>query len=264
MMMMMTVAELDAAAEELAAAERECAPVQPLTERLPAMDTVDAYEIQRRNIARRLAAGATIRGHKVGLTSLAMQQMLGVDEPDYGHLLDDMFVFEGTSIEAGRLCAPRVEPEVAFVLDQPLSGPGCSVADVLRATRFLLPAIEVIDSRIADWRIKLADTVADNASSARVVLGGSAVRPRDCDPRTLGVVLRRNGEIVETGASGAVLGNPAASVAWLANKLHEFGVSLEAGHVVMPGACTRAVDVCAGDAVRADFDVLGHVSVRFA
>jgi 2-keto-4-pentenoate hydratase len=258
------VDELETAAAELAAAERDRAPVAPLTERLPGMDVLDAYEIQRRNVARRVAAGARIRGHKVGLTSLAMQRLVGVDEPDYGHLLDDMFVFEGTAIEIDRLCAPRVEPEVAFVLDRPLAGPGCSVADVLLATRFLLPSLEVADSRIAEWRIKLPDTVADNASSARVVLGGSALRPEDVDMRTLGVVLRRNGEIVETGAAGAVLGNPATSVAWLANKLHEFGGSLEAGHVILPGSCTPAVEVRPGDVVRADFDRLGDVSVRFA
>jgi 2-keto-4-pentenoate hydratase len=193
-----------------------------------------------------------------------MQQMMGVDEPDYGHLLDDMFVLEGSAIPAADFCDPRVEVEVAFVLGKGLTGPGVSAADVLRATDFVLPAIEVIDSRIRDWKIGLADTIADNASSARVVLGGHPTSLNDVDPRTIGAVLRKNGEVVETGAAGAVLGNPVTAVAWLANKVHSFGVTLEPGHVIMPGSCTRAVDVNAGDVIRADFDYLGYVSVVFS
>jgi 2-keto-4-pentenoate hydratase len=154
--------------------------------------------------------------------------------------------------------------EVAFVLEDTIEGPGTTVAEVMRKTAFVLPAIEVIDSRVRDWRITLADTIADNASSARVVLGGNPTSLTDVDVRLLGGILRRRGEIVETGASGAVLGNPATAVAWLANKLAEFGGRLEAGHVVMPGACTRAVDVEAGDAIRAEFDVLGSVQVAFS
>ncbi len=189
---------------------------------------------------------------------------MGVDEPDYGHLLDDMFFFEGDAVPAGRFLYPRVEVEVGFVLGAPLSGPACSVADVLAATAFVCPAIEIIDSRIRDWKIKIADTIADNASSAGVVLGGRRTALAGVDLRTIGAVLRRNGEVVQTGAAGAVLGNPATAVAWLANKVHRFGVSLEAGHVILPGSCTRAVDVRPGDVVRAEFDVLGPVSVRFS
>jgi 2-keto-4-pentenoate hydratase len=251
------------AAAALALAERECAPIPPLLETWPAMTLDDAYEIQLLNVRRRIEAGAVVRGHKIGLTSRAMQAMLGVDEPDYGHLLHDMFVAEGEMFPAAKCCAPRVEPEVAFVLGDRLSGPGCSAADVLRATTFVVPALEIIDSRIADWRIGLGDTVADNASSAAVVLGGRATAATSVDLRLLGVVLRRNGEIVETGATGAALGNPVTAVAWLANKLHVLGTVLERGQVVMPGSCTRAVDVAAGDHIRADFDVLGHVSVSF-
>jgi 2-keto-4-pentenoate hydratase len=224
---------------------------------------VDAYEIQLLNIRRRVNAGATVRGHKVGLSARAMQQMMGVDEPDYGHLLDDMFVFESDAVETTRLCRPRVEVEVAFVLGAPLAGPGCTVADVLAATAFVVPAIEIIDSRIRDWKISLPDTVADNASSGRVVLGGRRTSVADLDLRTIGAVLRRNSEIVETGAAGAVLGNPATAVAWLANKVHTFGVVLDVGPVVMPGSCTRAVDVSPDDVIRADFDQLGHVTVSF-
>ena len=251
------------AAAALAAAEAARAPIAALTETYPDIDAVDSYEIQLINIRRRLAAGATVRGHKVGLSAKAMQQMLGVDEPDYGHLLDDMFVFETFDVPAARYCMPRVEIEVGFVLGAPLSGPSCSVADVLRATEFVLPSIEIIDSRIANWKIKLADTIADNASSAGVVLGGKPTPLAGLDLRTIGATMRKNGEIVETGAAGAVLGNPATAVAWLANKVHTFGVTLEPGHVILPGSCTRMVDLAAGDTIRADFDVLGHVSVNF-
>ncbi len=260
------IAEADrrAAAAALATAERERAPINPLTQDWSGLDVADAYEIQLINAKERLAGGAVVRGHKVGLTSRAMQQMLGVDEPDYGHLFADMFVSEGSVLAAADFCAPKVEIEVAFVLDDTLKGPGVSVADVLRATAFVLPAIEIIDSRVRDWKITLPDTIADNASSARVVLGGNATPPEATDLRLLGCTLRRNGEIVETGASGAALGNPATAVAWLANKLGQFGLTLDAGHVVMPGACTRAIDVGAGDTIRGDFDVLGSVSVGFA
>jgi 2-keto-4-pentenoate hydratase len=261
---MLTDSERRAAVDALAEAERTGIPIDPLTTRWAAIDVVDAYEIQLANIAGRLKAGALVRGHKVGLSSRAMQTMMGVDEPDYGHLLDDMFFFEGDAVPAGRYLSPRVEVEVGFVLGAPLSGPACTVADVLAATAFVCPAIEIIDSRISDWKIRIADTIADNASSAGVVLGGRRTPLAGVDLRTIGAVLRRNGEIVQTGAAGAVLGNPATAVAWLANTVHRFGVSLEAGHVILPGSCTRAVDVRPGDVVRADFDVLGPVSIRFS
>jgi 2-keto-4-pentenoate hydratase len=250
-------------ADALSEAERSRTPIDPLTVEYPDLDVTDAYEIQLVNVRRRVEAGATVRGHKIGLSARAMQQMMGVDEPDYGHLLDDMFVAEATVVPANELLQPRVEVEVAFVLGASLAGPGCTVADVLEATAFVAPAIEIIDSRIRDWKISLPDTIADNASSGRVVLGGRRTAVDAVDLRTIGAVLRRNGEIVETGAAGAVLGNPATAVAWLANNVHAFGVTLEAGHVVMPGSCTRAVDVAAGDVVRADFDTLGHVTVAF-
>jgi 2-keto-4-pentenoate hydratase len=256
--------ERQAVADALARAERERVPIEPPTEAWSGLDTDDAYAIQLLNAEARIGAGGAVRGHKVGLTSRAMQQMLGVTEPDYGHLFDDMFVTEGDSLDATLFCSPRVEMEVAFVLEDTVEGPGATVAEVMRKTAFVLPAIEVIDSRVRDWRITLADTIADNASSARVVLGGNPTSLTDVDVRLLGGILRRRGEIVETGASGAVLGNPATAVAWLANKLAEFGGRLEAGHVVMPGACTRAVDVEAGDAIRAEFDVLGSVEVAFS
>jgi 2-keto-4-pentenoate hydratase len=253
-----------AAASALAAAERERSPIAPLSESWPEIDAGDGYRIQLLNVRERTQAGAIVKGHKVGLTSLAMQRQLGVSEPDYGHLLDDMFVFEDDCIVAGDLCAPRVEPEVGFVLDRPLQGPGVTAADVLRATAYVVPALEVIDSRIADWRITLPDTIADNASSARVVLGASPTLPTDVDLKLVPAVLRKCGQIVETGTSAAVLGNPVTAVAWLANKLAELGSGLEAGHVVLPGSCTAAVAVRAGEDIRADFGVLGSVGVRFS
>lgn len=251
------------ASAALAEAERRGAPISPLTGTFPAMEVDDAYAIQRMGIAQRMGSGARLMGHKVGLTSRAMQEQFSVDEPDYGHLLSDMFVLEGMTIPASDLCSPRVEPEVAFVLKQGLTGPGITVADVLRATDFILPAIEVIDSRIKDWRITLPDTVADNASSARVVLGANPVPPSRLDLRLIGSVLRKKGKVEETGISGAVLGSPVSALCWLANKLASFEVGLEAGQVVMPGSCTRAVAVGSGDHVRAEFDGLGFVSVRF-
>jgi 2-keto-4-pentenoate hydratase len=260
---MLTDAERATVASELWEAQASRVAVTPITDRYPAMDVTDAYDVQLRNVRRRLEEGRIVRGHKVGLSAKAMQQMLGVDEPDYGHLLDDMFVFEDDTIDTSRLLQPRVEIEVAFVLGRPLAGPGVTVADVIRATDFVLPALEIVDSRIADWKIKLCDTIADNASSGMVVLGGSPTRLADGDVRLIGATLRANGELRETGCSGAVLGNPVVSVAWLANKVAAFGVTLEAGDVVMPGSCTRMFPVQPGDVVRAELDRLGHVSVSF-
>jgi len=255
--------DVDALARELRAAELDRAPIAPLTVRHPDLSVEDAYRIQLAAVERRIQNGARIRGRKVGLTSRAMQEMLGVGEPDFGYLLDDMFVEDGGSVPAQRFCAPRAEPEVAFILERPLLGPGCTPDDVVSATSDLIPAMEIIDSRIRDWRIALADTVADNASSAAVVLGSNRRPIRDVDIRTIPVTLSRNGEVAETGTSDAVLGNPAAAVAWLANKLSEFGGRLEAGEVVIPGACTRAVVVQRGDVVSAEFGDLGTVSVTF-
>jgi 2-keto-4-pentenoate hydratase len=251
------------AAQALWAAEQTRIAIPPLTAEHPAMDVVDAYEIQLINIRRRLDAGHLVRGHKVGLSSKAMQEMMGVDEPDYGHLLDDMFVFEDEVVDTAELCYPRVEVEVGFILGDSLPAPGCNAADVLRATAYVVPALEIIDSRIENWKISLCDTIADNASSCRVVIGARATRIDQVDLRTVGATLRRNGNIIATGSAGAVLGNPVTAVAWLANKVHRFGVKLEAGHVVLPGSCTRAYDVSPGDNLRADFDTLGGVSINF-
>lgn len=250
-------------AELLARAEADRDPVVPLVDTHPEMDVVDAYEIQLLNIRRRVRAGATVLGHKVGLSSLAMQQMMGVDEPDYGHLLSDMEVSSVSPVEAGRYCYPRVEVEVGFILGATLPGDGCTEEDVLDATEAVAPAIELIDSRIRDWRIGLVDTIADNASSAGFVLGPERVKPRDIDLLGIDAVLRRNDEVVAQGRSDAVLGNPVTAVAWLARKVASFGVRLEAGHVILPGSCTRAVDARPGDDFVAEFAGLGTVTLSF-
>jgi 2-keto-4-pentenoate hydratase len=250
-------------ADELERAERERVAIDPLIARHPDIDVVDAYEIQLINIRRRLDAGARVVGHKVGLSSKAMQQMMGVDEPDYGHLLAEMEVFEDVPVEAGRYLFPRVEVEVGFVLGADLPGAECTEADVLDATVAFAPAIELIDSRIKDWNIGLADTISDNASSAGFVLGAQRVAPKDIDVKAIDAVLTRNGEVVAEGRSDAVLGDPVIAVAWLARKVASFGVRLKAGDIVLPGSCTRAIDARPGDAFHAEFAGLGSVRLQF-
>ena len=250
-------------AAALAAAEADRAPLPPLRETWPDLDVVDAYEIQLQNIRRRLDAGATIHGHKVGLSSHAMQEMMGVDEPDYGHLLSDMQVFSDRPVSVGRYCMPRVEVEVAFVLGETLPGAGCTEDDVLNATAFVAPSIELIDSRIENWNIKIGDTIADNASSAGYILGPERVKPDELDLLKIEARLLRNGEQVAQGRSDAVLGNPVTAVAWLARKVASFGVTLEAGHVILPGSVHRAIDAKAGDDFVAEFDGLGTVHLSF-
>ncbi|MCS7480615.1 2-keto-4-pentenoate hydratase [Umezawaea endophytica] len=260
---MLTTDQRTAAAELLRRAEHDRAPIEPLVEHYPDLDVVDAYEVQLVNIRRRVDRGAVVVGHKVGLSSLAMQRMMGVDEPDYGHLLDDMRLAEATPVRAADYCFPRVEVEVAFVLGADLPGEGCTEQDVLDATEAVAPSIELIDSRIADWRIGLVDTIADNASSAGFVLGANRLRPSEVDLRAIAVRLRQDGAVLVEGRSDAVLGNPVVAVAWLAAKVAGFGVRLRAGDVVLPGSCTRAVDAHPGDSFHAEFDGLGSVSLSF-
>ncbi|WP_099020530.1 2-keto-4-pentenoate hydratase [Mycolicibacterium palauense] len=250
-------------AAQLAQAEDSRVPMDPLTAGNPDIDVVDAYEIQLINIRRRVAEGARVIGHKVGLSSEAMQKMMNVDEPDYGHLLDDMEVFEDQPVKAGKYLYPRVEVEVGFVLADDLPGAGCTEDDVLAATAAFAPSIELIDTRIKDWKIKLCDTIADNASSAGWVLGKERVSPKDIDITAIDAVLRCNGEVIAEGRSDAVLGNPVTAVAWLARKVDSFGVRLRAGDVVLPGSCTRAIDARPGDSFVADFTGLGSVHLSF-
>ncbi|WP_067482983.1 2-keto-4-pentenoate hydratase [Actinomadura hibisca] len=259
---MLTDEERRTAADRLLAAELDRVPTAPLTESWPGIDAADAYRIQLVNIERRLAAGATVRGHKVGLSSKAMQQMMGVDEPDYGHLLADMELRPDEAVRLRDYCWPRVEVEVGFVLGADLPGEGCTEADVLAATERVVPALELIDSRIEDWRIGLADTIADNASSAGFVIG-EGVAPDGLDLTRIEATLYRDGERLVAGRSDAVLGDPTTAVAWLARTVAGFGVRLKAGHLVLPGSCTRAVDVVAGSTYTADFTGLGPVALTF-
>lgn len=254
-------AELAAA---LAQAERSRVAMSPMTDTYADIDVVDAYEIQLLNIRQRVAEGARVVGHKVGLSSEAMQKMMNVDEPDYGHLLDDMQVFEDKPVLTSKYLLPRVEVEVGFVLADDLPGAGCTEDDVLAATAAFAPAIELIDTRITNWQVKLCDTIADNASSAGWVLGKERVSPKDVDIRAIPAVLRCNGEVLGEGRSDAVLGNPVTAVAWLARKVDQFGVRLKAGDVVLPGACMRAFDAKPGDDFVAEFAGLGSVHLSFA
>ncbi|OMC00361.1 2-keto-4-pentenoate hydratase [Mycolicibacterium fortuitum] len=260
---MLSVEVRDELAADLAQAERSRVPMKPLTDRYADIDVVDAYEIQLINIRQRVAEGARVIGHKVGLSSKAMQDMMGVDEPDYGHLLDEMEVFENVPVPSSKFLYPRVEVEVGFILADDLPGVGCTEEDVLAATAAFAPAIELIDTRITNWQIKLCDTIADNASSAGWVLGEARVSPKDIDICNIDAVLTNRGEVVAEGRSDAVLGNPVTAVAWLARKVESFGVRLKAGDIVLPGSCTRAIDAPPGSDFVADFAGLGSVRLSF-
>lgn len=255
--------DLQLIARELLRAEKEGVPLEPLTSTYPGLGVKEAYQIQLNGIESKLQGGRRVIGKKIGLTSKAMQKLLGVDEPDYGHLLDDMLLPEGEPCPRQKLLYPRIEGELAFILKERLKGPGITIADVLRATEGIMPAIEIVDSRIRDWKIKLPDMVADNASSARLVLGGRMAAAKDLDLRLIGMILEKNGELVNSGAGAAVWGNPAAAVAWLANKLAEFGICLEAGEIILSGAVTGAVDAAAGDVFNVSFCGLGTITLRF-
>lgn len=264
MAVVVSPAAIEEAAQRLYAAERTRQPIAPLVETYPGLSPDDAYRVQMGTINRKVKDGARIVGHKIGLTSLAMQQLLNVDQPDFGQILDTMMVADGAVLRRADLIYPRVEGEISFVLGEDLRGPGVTVPRVLAATKYVMAALEIVDSRIADWRITLADTIGDNASSCRMVVGGRCLPVDGLDLRLMGMILEKNGEIANTATGAAVLGNPAQAVAWLANKLAEFDVTLKAGEVVLPGALSAAVTVQAGDTVRATFDHLGSVSVRFA
>ena len=252
-----------AISDALLDAESTKKPIDPLTVTYPGLTAEEAYRVQLAGVQAKTRQGRRIVGKKIGLTSKAMQDLFGVPEPDYGHLFDSMLVPEGQPCRRADLLLPRVEGEVAFVLKETLKGPGVTIADVLRATEGVMPAIEIVDSRIRDWKIKLPDTVADNASSGLFVLGGRMTPVKEIDLRLVGMYLEKNGQVVNSGAGVAVLGHPAASVAWLANKMAEFDISLGAGEVILSGAVTAAVEAAAGDSFHVFFQGLGSVGVRF-
>ncbi len=253
-----------AAVAALLAAYESGVPIPPLTRTYPDLTLADAYAVQLAQVEHRLEQGRTVKGHKVGLTSVAVQRMLGVDEPDYGHLFDDFFHLEHAPIPIRRFLQPRIEPEIAFVLKAPLRGPGVTVHEALAAVDFVLPALEIVDSRIADWQIGLLDTIADNASSGAVVLGSRPTAVGAADLRLTGCTFRRNGRVVGTGAGGAVLGSPVNSLVWLADTVGARGVTLEAGQVVLPGSVCAMSPAEAGDVFTATFAGLGSVTARFA
>jgi 2-oxopent-4-enoate/cis-2-oxohex-4-enoate hydratase len=247
--------------DELFASLQSRSPVEPLTEREPDLTLEQAYQIQQHLIRRRLALGDRIIGKKIGLTSRAVQRSLGVSEPDFGQLLASMVATD--TISVATLLQPRAEGEIAFLLERDLAGPGVSSADVLYATRSVLPCFEIVDSRIRDWRIKLQDTVADNGSAAMLVLGERAVDPMSLDLSTCGMVLEKNGVLECTGAGAAALGSPVNCVAWLANALARFGIPLRAGEIILSGSLGALIPVAAGDCLHLSIGGIGNASVRF-
>lgn len=257
-------------AARLDEAERTRIQLAQFSRELPELAIADAYAIQRAWVDLKLARGAVLRGHKIGLTSRAMQRASNIAEPDYGALLEDMFYDSGCTIPCARFIEPRVEVELAFVLGSRLQGPGCTLFEVLDATSYVVPAVEIIDARIvrvdpqSGATRKVVDTIADNAADAGVVLGGRPVRVHEIDLRWVAAVLYRNGVIEDSGVAAAVLNHPANGVVWLANTLAAHGVALEAGQIVLGGSFTAPVLASAGDTFHVDYGALGAVSLAFA
>ena len=256
-------------AAELDQAEQTRTQVEHFSKRHPGMTVEDGYAISRAWVRQKIAAGRSVRGHKIGLTSRAMQQASQITEPDYGTLLDDMFFPESSDIPCARFIAPRVEVELAFILGRRLQGPGVTLFDVLAATDYITPAVEIIDARIEQFDRhtkaprKVFDTISDNAANAGIVTGGRPVRPDAVDLRWVGALLYKNGVIEESGLAAAVLNHPAAGVAWLANKLAPWGESLEAGETILCGSFTRPTPAVAGDCFHVDYGPLGGIAFRF-
>ncbi|NQX37006.1 2-oxo-hept-4-ene-1,7-dioate hydratase [Herbiconiux sp. VKM Ac-2851] len=260
---MLDSATIEAIADELVEAATSRAPVPLLTARHPGMTVEDSYAVQGLWRSRNEALGRTVAGHKIGLTSKAMQAATGITEPDYGVIFDDMVLETGSVLQWGAYANPRVEVELAFRLKSPLRGPGCTIFDVLAATDYVVPALEVLDSRIEMDGRTIVDTISDNAAMGVMVVGGRPVRPDEIDLRWAGAMLYRNEGIEETGLAGGVLNNPASGVAWLANKLAAHDDGLAAGELILAGSFTRPMWVYQGDSVFADYGPLGVVTCRF-
>jgi 2-oxo-hept-3-ene-1,7-dioate hydratase len=258
------------AAERLHQAEKTRTQIRQLSQDHPGITIEDAYAIQKAWVEIKVAEGRVIRGHKIGLTSKAMQSALAIDEPDSGILFDEMFFADGGIVPSDRFIGTRIEAELAFVMKHRLAGPNCTMFDVLNATDFVVPALEILDTRIerVDPKTrstrKIFDTIADNAANAGIVLGGRPIRPMETDLRWIGTLCYRNGQLEETGLAAAVLGHPATSVAWLANKIAAFGLALEPGHVVLAGSFIRPIEARNGDTIHADYGPYGTVSCYFA
>jgi len=244
--------------------------MRPLTQTRPGITLEDSYAIQKAWVDMKIAQGRTVKGHKIGLTSKAMQSALNIGEPDSGILLDDMFFADGGLVPTERFIATRVEAELAFVMKSRLSGPDCTLFDVLNATDFVVPALEILDTRVervdpqTKATRKIFDTIADNAANAGIVLGGRPIRPLDADLRWIGALCYRNGQLEETGLAAGVLNHPATAVAWLANKIAPNGLALEAGQVVLAGSFIRPIETKKGDTIQADYGAYGSVSCYFA
>lgn len=259
---MLSNADRSRAADILMNAQKERKQAVQLSTTFPDITIEDSYAISTEVANRKIAAGAKLIGHKVGLTSKAMQRSSMIDEPDFGFILDDQMIADGAKVKHADYCKPRVEVELAFVMGKRLIGPGVGLAEVLRATEYVIPAIEIVDARIQDQR-KIFDTVADNGAAAGIALGGRPVGPMDVDLRWVGGIMYRNSEIEETGLAAGVLGHPALGVAWLANKLGSVGTALEPGHIVLAGSFTRVVFAQKGDTLHADFGPLGGIAIQF-
>ena len=251
------------AAQALLEAGDTCKPVRQVSQTWPGMQIEDAYAIQQLWADQRVARGARVIGHKIGLTSRAMQMASKMTEPDYGVLLDDMTYADGARIPASRFHAPRLEVELAFVLGRPLGGKNVTIYDVLDATSYVTPALEIIDYRTEVPR-HICDTIADNAAAAAMVTGGRVVRPMDVDLRWIGATLSKNGVIEESGVSAAVMGHPAMGIVWLVNRLARHDITLQAGHILLAGSFTRPTSVEAGDTIHADYGPLGSIAVSFS
>ena len=260
---------IESLARELQAARKERRQLRHFSSRYPTMTIEDGYAIQRVWVKLEQEAGRTIRGRKIGLTSRAMQLSSQISEPDYAPLMDDMFFDAGGDIPINRFIAPRVEVELAFVLGKPLGGPGVTLFDVLAATEFVTPALEIIDARIEQFDRdtkaprKVFDTISDFAANAGIVLGGRPVRPDSVDLRWVGAMLFKNGVIEETGLAAGVLNHPATGVAWLANKIAPYNERLNAGDVILAGSFTRPTTAVIGDTIQADYGPLGVIAFRF-
>lgn len=266
---MLDAQTIAAMARRLDDAEKTRVQIRQLSLDHPGMNVDDAYAVQRTWVEAKIAAGRTMRGHKIGLTSKAMQRSSNITEPDYGVLLDDMVFADGAEIPAARFIVPRVEVELAFILKGRLAGPGCTIFDVLSATDYVVPAVEIIDARIQQVdpdtgaTRKVVDTIADNAAGAGIVMGGRPIRPMDVDLRWVAAICYRNGAVEESGVAAAVLNHPANGVAWLADKLSAHGVSLEPGQVVLAGSFTAPVPARPGDTFQVDYGPLGQVAMHF-
>ncbi len=260
---------IETLAQELDQSEKSGVQIRHFSLRYPQMTIDDGYAIQTEWVRLKLAQGRVVKGHKIGLTSRAMQISSNITEPDFGTLLDDMFFPEGTDLPMSRFIAPRVEVELAFVLKKKLEGTAVSIFDVLNATDYVVPAIEIIDARIEQFdrdskqMRKVFDTISDNAANAGIITGGRPVKPDAVDLRWCGALLYKNGVIEETGLAAAVLNHPATGVAWLANRLGKHGQCLEAGEVVLGGSFTRPVAASKGDTFHADYGALGNIAFRF-